>query len=296
MKIKYWYFLCVALFLIILFHSIWFAENFLNSWTSFSESSTFSWNHATTVWDNELNFFKFLMIMIPAAIADSINPCAFAVILLLLTWILSKTNSIASVYKAWFLFTFAVFISYMLMWIWLFSLFQTLSYNIWLVFYIKLFIWLLWVIIWLLNLKDFFWYDKWWFRMEVPQARKPKMKKVIDWIVSPWGAFLIWFIISLFLLPCTSWPYLTIISYLASEEITLKTSWIIYLLIYNIIFVLPMVIITVIVWTWWKSTKYLAKLRKDNIKNIHLIVWILMLLLWLYILNELFNVFESLIL
>jgi hypothetical protein len=35
---------------------------------------------------------SFFAIMLPAALADSINPCAFAVMLLLLTTILSKTQ------------------------------------------------------------------------------------------------------------------------------------------------------------------------------------------------------------
>jgi cytochrome c biogenesis protein CcdA len=94
----------------------------------------------------------------------------------------------------------------------------------------------------------------------------------------------IWFIVSLFLLPCTSGPYITILWYLASESSSISTRWMIYLIVYNIIFILPMVIITLLVWLWVKSAEELATFRHKNIKLIHLIVWLLMLGLWVYVL------------
>ena len=72
------------------------------------------------------------------------------------------------------------------------------------------------IILGLFNLKDFFWYGKG-FLMEVPLAWRPKLKKIISSVVSPMGAFLIGFLISLFLLPCTSGPYIVIIGMLGHK-------------------------------------------------------------------------------
>jgi hypothetical protein len=51
-----------------------------------------------------------------------------------------------------------------------------------------------------------------------------------------------------------------------------------------LIFILPMIWIALLVWLWVKSAEELAAFRHKNIKLIHLIVWLLMLGLWIYVL------------
>ena len=229
------------------------------------------------------NFWKFLLILLPAAISDSINPCAFAVLFLLLSSILSKFSSYRRAIFSWLLFSLAIFISYFLMWIWIY---KVLSFSNQ-IFYIKLWVWILWILVWLANIKDYFWFWKI-FVMEVPFSWRPKMKNILNKVVSPAWAFIAWFIVSLFLLPCTSWPYLTVLWYLASESSSINFAWYIYMFIYNIIFILPMIILTLIIWLWVKQIDELKELKECHKENIHLTVWILMLLLWFYIMWELF--------
>jgi len=226
---------------------------------------------------------SFFGIMLPAALADSINPCAFAVILLLLSAILSKEDSRKKAIYAGLLFSLAVFLSYLVMWLWLFSALANANNT----FVLKIVVWWLWIVVWLANLKDFFRYGKW-FVMEVPLAWRPKMKKIIEKVVSPTGAFFIGLVVSLFLLPCTSGPYFTILGYLASENSALNTWGIIYLLVYNLIFILPMLFIVLIVGKWRKSADEIAKLKNKNKKIIHLVVWLLMLGLGLYVFGDVF--------
>lgn len=225
------------------------------------------------------NRLKFLWIMLPAALADSINPCAFAVILLLLSSILTRTENKRKAIYAWLLFALAVFISYFAMWLWLFNALASATNTA----ILKWIVWILWIIVWLANLKDFFWYKKG-FVMEVPISRRPTMKKVIDKAVSPLWAFIVGFIVSLFLLPCTSGPYFTILWYLAAESKNLNSRGYIYLIIYNLVFILPMIAIALLVWLWYKSAEELAAVKTKNTKLIHLIVWLLMLGLWIYVL------------
>ena len=227
------------------------------------------------------NVLTFLLVMIPAAISDSINPCAFAVMLILLGSILCKYNSRRKVYLSGLMFSLSIFISYFLMWLGLYKAFSSISSTM----YLKLWIWVLWIIVWLANLKDAFWYGKW-FVMEVPFSWRPKLKKIINSITSPMWAFVIWFVVSLFLLPCTSWPYVTILGYLASESKTISMLWYLYLLIYNLIFILPMLLITFIVWEWYCTTEYLLSKKEQNVKIIHFIVGLLMLGLWIYVIYD----------
>lgn len=249
----------------------------IDSWTC--EDTVLTWGIWKVVEKSISSRLKFLWIMLPAALSDSINPCEFAVMLLLLSTILTKTKSKKKALLSGFLFVLAVFISYFSMWLWLFSALASAT-NTWL---IKRIVWILWIVVWLANLKDFFRYGKG-FVMEVPFAWRPKMASLIEKIASPIGAFVVWFIVSVFLLPCTSWPYFTILGYLASESKNINIRWYIYLLIYNIVFVLPMVVIALLVGLWYKSAEELNSIKEKNTRLIHLIVWLLMLWLWIYVL------------
>ena len=222
----------------------------------------------------------FFGIMLPAAISDSINPCAFAVMLLLLSTILSRHKSRRKTLLAWALFALAVFATYLAMGVWLFSALASASNT----FVLKLIVWILWLLVWLANLKDYFRYGKW-FVMEVPFSRRPKMAEIIDRVSSPWGAFFVGIIVSLFLLPCSSGPYFTILWFMSSQSKNLNLRWYIYLIVYNLIFVLPMLVIAILVWLGYASVDKLAKIKHQNTKLIHLIVGLLMLGLWIYVLT-----------
>ena len=245
-----------------------------------SNTLTNTWTQGSLSTNKER--WKFFGIMLPAALSDSINPCEFAVMLLLISSILTKTKSRRKALLSWWLFVLAVFLSYFGMWLGLFTALAWAQNT----YLIKLIVWILGILVWLANLKDFFRYGKW-FVMEVPFGWRPKMASLIEKIASPGWAFVVWVIVSLFLLPCTSWPYFTILGYLASESKNLNLWWYIYLLVYNIIFVLPMIVIAVLVWFGFKSAEELAKIKKKNTRLIHLIVGILMLGLWAYVLLNL---------
>lgn len=78
-----------------------------------------------TVEKNLQQRLSFFGIMLPAALSDSINPCAFAVMLLLLSTILAKHKSRKKMIFAGVLFALAVFLSYLAMGIGLFSALAT---------------------------------------------------------------------------------------------------------------------------------------------------------------------------
>jgi cytochrome c biogenesis protein CcdA/glutaredoxin-related protein len=219
---------------------------------------------------------KFLGILAPAALADSINPCAFAVILLLLFSLLALEKNYKKALLAWLLFCLAVFLSYFLMGLGIFSLLTKIQVEGGgIVRYIVVGFALL---IAVLNLKDFFWYGKG-FLMEVPLSWRPAMQKIIKKVTSPIGAFFVGFLVSLFLLPCTSGPYFVVLGYLVSESANLQAWGYFCLFLYNIIFILPMIAIVLMISFWWRTVEDLWKLKNKYKRHIHLIVGILMLLM-----------------
>lgn len=209
--------------------------------------------------------------VIGAAAVDAINPCAFAVLIILLTTVLATKNRKRAV-LAGLAFTLSIFISYLLMGVGLYSAIQAAEFTR--IFYIVVAI--LAIFVGLFNLKDYFWYGKW-FVMEVPMSWRPKMKTLIRGVTSVPGAFLIGFAVSLFLLPCTSGPYIVILGLLAhATEWTYAMS---LLVLYNFIFVLPMLIITGAIYFGFTTTEKAEEWRKGKLKILHLIAGIIILLL-----------------
>ena len=210
-------------------------------------------------------------VVIFAATVDAINPCAFAVLIILMTAALSIANKKRAL-KFGLAFTASIYISYFLMGLGLFSVLQASGLSH--IFYIIVTV--LAVIVGLLNIKDYFWYRKG-LLMEIPLSWRPAMKKIINSATSPLGAFLVGFIVSLFELPCTGGPYIVILGLLA-KEVTRATG-IIYLLLYNLVFVMPLIMLSIIIYKGISTTEKLEKIRQDKIKILHLIAGILMLVI-----------------
>lgn len=262
----------------------------ISSWVSIwkeNNSTETTWTNLTDTWGEKLaeQPAKFIPLLLSGALSDSINPCAFAVMLLLLTTILSKSKSKKKTIFAGLLFCLAIFSSYFLMWLGFLKLIiqETLQYT--LVF--KWVIGIFWILIGLANLKDFFWYGKW-FIMEVPLAWRPRMMKIIQAVVSPLWAFVVGIIVSLFLLPCSAGPYVTVLMLLGAESSELNHLGFFYLLLYNLIFILPMLVITFMVGTGYTSAEVIGKFKNQHTKLIHLIVGLLMLALGAYIIGSMY--------
>jgi cytochrome c biogenesis protein CcdA/glutaredoxin len=209
--------------------------------------------------------------VISAAIVDAINPCAFAVLIILLTTILASKDRKRAL-LAGLAFSASIFISYFLMGIGLYTAINAsgLTHT----FYIVVAI--LAIILGLFNLKDYFWYGRW-FITEVPQKWRPRLKSLLGRVTSVPGAFLIGFVISLFLLPCTSGPYIVILGLLS--QVATKNSALMLLILYNLIFILPMIIITLAIYFGITTTEKAENLRQKKLKILHLIAGIIILCL-----------------
>ena len=204
-----------------------------------------------------------LLAIFGAAAVDAINPCALAVLILLLITIAgaaAEEHKKKKVLKAGLAFTLAVYLSYLLMGFGLFSIIQSAGItNI-----IKKIVGVLALLVGILNIKDFVRLGAGGFVMEVPISWRPKMKSLIKGVTSVLGAFLVGLVVSLFLLPCTSGPYIVVLGMLANS--TTFWSAVPLLLIYNLIFVSPMVIIVALVYFGAKPID-IEHIRKPRTKE-----------------------------
>src|SRR4030043_1242259 len=181
-----------------------------------------------------------LAAVVVGSLVDAINPCEFAVLIILMTTILASGNARKAL-KAGLAFSLSIFISYLLMGL---GLYKALSLGGVAGGFFKI-VGFLAIIIGLLNLKDYFWYGKG-FLMEVPLSWRPKMKSLIRGISNPIGGFFIALLVSLFLLPCTAGPYFVILGMLAHKVTFAKA--LAYLILYNVIFILPMLAIVLLIY------------------------------------------------
>jgi len=209
--------------------------------------------------------------VVSAAAVDAINPCAFAVLIILMTTILA-TGIKKKALLAGLAFTASIYIAYFLMGLGLYSAIAAAGVSHF--FYSVVAV--LAIIVGLFNLKDYLWYGKW-FVMEVPMGWRPRLKAILRGITSVPGAFFMGFVVSLFLLPCTSGPYIVILGLLARAAT--RNYALTLLLIYNFIFVLPMLGITGAIYFGFTTTKKAEMWRTKKLKILHLIAGIIILLI-----------------
>jgi len=211
-----------------------------------------------------------LTAVLSAAAVDAVNPCACAVLVLLLGTILTGRKNRRRVIRAGLAFTASTLISYLLMGMGLYFAIRITGIQP----YIYIGVSILAILIGLGNLKETLWPEKW-FIMEVPKSWRPRIQEITKGVTSVPGAFGIGFLVSVFLLPCTSGPYVVVIGMLSESLFRLPAIGL--LILYNLIFILPFIIITLGVGYGLTTTARVERMRREKTRNIHLITGLIML-------------------
>ena len=220
------------------------------------------------------------------AAVDAVNPCALAVLVLVLVAILIQhPKEKRKVLYVGLSFTLAVFLLYFFYGLVIIQFFKSFTET---VAGIKLWLYkglgVVAIILGILNIKDFWRYGGGGFVMEVPRGWRPRMKKLISGVTSAKGAFVIGAFVSVFLLPCTIGPYIIAGGILSAMELLGTIPW---LLVYNIVFILPMVAITLAVWKGFTTVGEASGWREKNIQRLHLIAGLILLALGIALLTGL---------
>lgn len=227
----------------------------------------------------ELNFIGITTL----ALADSVNPCAIAVLtMVLMTILIQNPDKKRKILFGGLAFVTAVFLAYLSYGLIIIQLFKTLAEfmrnnSI----YIYNGLGIIAMIIGGLNIKDFFIYKPGTITTEMPMFMRPKLKKIINKITSPKGAFIIGFVVSIFLLPCTIGPYIVASGLLSKIGLLKSIPWLLY---YNLLFILPMLIIVGLIYKSFAKINEISGWKEQNIRYLHLIAGILMFLVGLALL------------
>lgn len=194
-----------------------------------------STSSAPFVWNVTRGGTWFLPLLVIAAIADSINPCAFSILILTIALLVSMGKLRSGILKIGGTYILGIFVVYVLIGL---GILQALHLFNTPHFMAKVGATLLIVLGGINVINDFF--PSFPIKLRIPQAAHSKMAVLMEKASIP-TAFLLGGLVGLCEFPCTGGPYLMVLGLLHDNATFI--SGLGYLVVYNLIFVLPLVII-----------------------------------------------------
>jgi len=182
--------------------------------------------------------------VIGGALADSINPCVFGVLIFLLAFMTRVFKDRRQMLMAGLWYTLVVYVTYLALGYGIVNIAVSADIS-------EAFYWvaaIIAILAGLLELKDFFWYGKGFTLQMLPGAAE-RVKKYTGKIGKVYKkshkwAYAMLALLGVFVvlveLPCTGAPYFAVLALLAEDGVAAATP---YLLLYNVIFVLPLFVI-----------------------------------------------------
>src|SRR3989344_5625603 len=198
-----------------------------------------------------------LSVVIPTALVDSINPCAIGVLILLVTTLIKFHYDRKKMLEIGIIYISAVYITYFLAGVGLLLFIQRLN----IAEPLGIFVGLVVILLGLVEIKDFWWYGKG-ISLRISPKHAEQIKKFMEKI-SFHSAIILGIFVAAVELHCTGGPYLAITTLLAKIGFTPKVVG--YLLFYNFIFILPLIIILVLVY-FGMNTKKIKKWKEKEKK------------------------------
>ncbi|MEK6915099.1 MAG: GAP family protein [Nanoarchaeota archaeon] len=217
-----------------------------------------------------------LSTVVATAVVDSINPCAMGVLILLVSTLI-MTRRKQYMLKIGMLYIGAVFLTYFAFGLGLIAFLSSIPQII--SEYISITVGTIVVFAGLVEIKDYFWYGKGpslAINAKYVSKIKEKMTRISLGTVVFLGIF-----VAAVELPCTGGPYLAI-TLLLSQQFNMISFFM--LIVYNLIFVMPLIIILIMVMFGWKIQK-IQNWKQTNKAYMRLATGILLIILgWLLIL------------
>ncbi|MEK7174808.1 MAG: cytochrome c biogenesis protein CcdA [Patescibacteria group bacterium] len=173
-----------------------------------------------------------------AALIDSVNPCAFSILLLTIAFLFSLGKARTGILKIGGSYIFGLFAIYILIGL---GILQTLHIFNTPHFMAKVGATLL-LVLGFINLINYY-FPAFPIKLKIPQAAHHKMAALMEKASAP-TAFLLGGLVGLCEFPCTGGPYLMILGLLHDTSTYLNGLG--YLILYNLIFILPLAVILAI--------------------------------------------------
>lgn len=219
-----------------------------------------------------------LGLVVGSAAIDSINPCAIGVLILMVSVILGGGKGTKRLILTGLAYIFAIFATYLIAGLGLVYFFTAIPIVI--AEYLSLAVGSLVVLGGILEIKDYFWYGKG-PSLQIPTRFANKIHEYSTSKTSVVGVMFLGAFVAGVELPCTGAPYLAIITIL---RIDFNFQAFLLMVLYNFIFVLPLLIILFMVAGGAKISS-VAKWKEESKGTMRLFMGLLLVSLgWILIL------------
>lgn len=220
------------------------------------------------------SFFGLFAIITPSAFLDGINPCAIAVLLFFVAFLFSIKRSKRNIWKIGLIYVFAIYLAYLLIGLGIAQAIIISGYPH-LMAYIGAYLVITLGVIQLIST----FYVKFPIKLRIPINTKATLEKWLYKGTVP-AAFIGGFVVGLCTFPCSGGIYVAIIGMLQSAQT--QTQGFFWMLWYNLIFVLPLIIILFMAGNP-KTTEKLQELERKGSKVTKVITGLTMIAVGLII-------------
>lgn len=215
---------------------------------------------------SKINFLPLLIVV--AAFVDSINPCAFSVLFITLAFLFSLGHNRSQIIKTGLTYISGIFLTYVLIGLGILKVLTIFNIPNSMAKLGAVAI----IIFGLINLINEL-FPRFPIKLKMPDASHGKVGELITKATIP-AALTLGLLVGMFEFPCTGGPYLLVLGLLHDDASFMKGFW--YLILYNIIFVLPL-LIALFISTDRPILEKLDRLRRMETKKAR--IWVSLILI-----------------
>lgn len=207
---------------------------------------------------------------------DGVHPCAIAILIFFIAFLITLQRNFKNIFFLGLVYIFVIFLTYLAVGV---GILRGIVFFGQPHFFAEFGSWLL-IFLGLVYIKDYF-FPRLPIHFKMPSFSNERIKGLLTQATLP-SVIVAAFLVGLCSIPCAGGIYAAVLSLLASQ--TTYLSGFFYLILYNIMFVMPLLILLIIAVNPLTLAK-IAEFRQKNEKTEKLVMGILLLALGIVILN-----------
>jgi cytochrome c biogenesis protein CcdA len=219
-----------------------------------------------------------LPVVIFSGFIDSFNPCAISLLLIYISLMFTLEKSRRKIFAFGLFYVISIYLTYLLIGLGLLRAGTTFTFNP-----VSKVIAIIVIIFGLLNIKEYFWPGSK-FSIRIPIKVRAMVSKYA-YQATILSAIVVGILIGIYEFPCSGAIYLAVVSLISTKE----TFWtgLPYLLVYNFMFIMPLVFIFVLATNKITTEKFI-NLQEKHGRKMHLFLAVCMIVLGLAILRVIY--------
>ena len=214
-----------------------------------------------------LNNFSTIPLVAVTGFLDGIHPCAIAILIFFIAFLLTMQKTFKNIFVLGLAYIFVIFLTYLAVGVGLLSGIVLFGQHH---FFAILGSWLL-IVMGVIQLKDYF-FPQLPVHLSMPKISSETIKSRLEKATLP-SIIVAAFLVGLCSIPCSGGIYAAITALLASK--TTYFTGFLYLLLYNLMFVMPLLILLLFAANPLTLAK-IAKFRQKNVRTEKLVMGVLM--------------------